>query len=80
MEQFLTDDELEQLTDYVRPSKQAEHCRKLGIPFFTNARGKPVVSRDAVSAKPAPKKRHGAGWYTTNKKGFGARTGGTGNA
>ena len=51
MEQFLTDDELEQLTGYVRPSKQAEQCRKFGIPFCVNARGKPVVSRDAVSAR-----------------------------
>lgn len=61
MEQFLTDDELEQLTGYVRPSKQAEQCRKFGIPFFVNARGKPVVSRDAVSAR-AVQKPDKPGW------------------
>lgn len=61
MEQFLTDAELERLTGYRSAKKQAEHCRKLGIPFFPNARGKPIISRDVINgtvkaAKAKPEK------------------------
>lgn len=60
-DQFLTDAELERLTGYRSPKKQAAHCRKIGIPFFPNARGKPIVSRDVINgtekaAKPKAEK------------------------
>ena len=59
MDTFLTDAELRYLTGFIQPKKQAEQCRRLGIPFFTNARGRPVVSRDIINAKP-PKKAQAA--------------------
>lgn len=62
MEQFLTDEELYRLTGYRHPKKQAEHCRKVGIPFFPNVRGRPIISRDVINgtAKAASKKeQHG---------------------
>lgn len=51
MEQFLTDKELERLTGYRQHSKQVAYCRSQGIPFSINAKGVPVVSRDAFLQK-----------------------------
>lgn len=52
---FLTDDQLNQLTGIYRGRNnkrreelQAEHLRKIGVPFYPNARGKPIVAREAL--------------------------------
>ncbi|WP_274585349.1 DUF4224 domain-containing protein [Neisseria leonii] len=52
---FLTDAELAELTGYCQPKKQAEHLRKLGIPFLPNARGVPKVTRSAIEGRTAGK-------------------------
>jgi hypothetical protein len=52
---FLSEDDLEQLTGYVRASEQVRWLRRHGILFWVNARGRPVVPRDAVSGRPAEK-------------------------
>ena len=46
MSAFLTPAELEQLTGYVKPSKQIEWLRRHGVPHFVNAAGRPVVRAD----------------------------------
>jgi hypothetical protein len=45
---WLTDDELRELTGYVRPSCQAAWLKKNGIRCFRNALGKVRVPRDAL--------------------------------
>lgn len=62
---FLTDEELCLLTGIAtgrdkrsREELQCEHLRKQGIAFYPNARGKPVVVRESLTAPksaPAPK-------------------------
>lgn len=49
---FLTDEQKQTLTGYLRPSKQAEWLRKHGITFWMNARGEPVVPASAINGKP----------------------------
>ena len=45
---FLTHEDLRILTGYSRHTKQAEWLTRHGIPFRVNARGFPVVERDAL--------------------------------
>ncbi len=45
---FLDADALAVLTGYRRPGKQVEHLRRMGIAFFVNAAGHPVVPRSSV--------------------------------
>lgn len=48
MGEFLTIDELKDLTGYQVRSKQCDHLRKLGIKFLINRFGQPKVSREHV--------------------------------
>lgn len=50
---FLTAEDLRQLTGYCRPADQIRWLRRQGLLFWINARGRPVVPRDAVAAQPA---------------------------
>lgn len=43
---YLTPDELEVLTGYKRPADQARWLDRNGVPYITNARGRPVVRKD----------------------------------
>ncbi|WPL18884.1 hypothetical protein Thiowin_03975 [Thiorhodovibrio winogradskyi] len=43
---FLTDEDIADLTGYVRTDKQREHLRELGIPFFPDRDGRPRVPRN----------------------------------
>lgn len=45
---FLTDEEVRRLTARKLKTKQIESLRRMGIPFFVNAIGRPVVTRVAV--------------------------------
>lgn len=52
---FLTDEQIAELTGIKRgvsgkrrEELQCEHLRKVGIPFFPNARGKPMVVAEAL--------------------------------
>jgi hypothetical protein len=49
---FLSADELIVLTGRKVKSKQVESLRKMGLPFFVNACGRPVVTRSAVETRP----------------------------
>ncbi|MBV6304879.1 DUF4224 domain-containing protein [Candidimonas humi] len=61
---FLNDEELAELTGIrkgrdgkSREQLQCEHLRKVGIPFYPNARGKPVVVTEAlIGRQPEPSK------------------------
>jgi len=48
---FLDKDELAQLTGRKMKSLQIEALRKMGLPFFVNAVGQPVVPRSAIDGK-----------------------------
>lgn len=48
---FLDRDALSELTGRKTKSKQIEALRKMGLPFFVNACGKPVVSVSAIEGK-----------------------------
>lgn len=53
---FLTDEDLHELTGYVHRAKQVAQLRRMGIPFFINAAGRPVVARAIIEGgkeKPA---------------------------
>lgn len=51
---FLNDDELVKLTGRKMKTKQIEALRKMGIPFFVNAIGQPVVAATAVTGGTGP--------------------------
>ncbi len=56
---FLEPDELIALTGWRRKSSQIAQLKKMGIPFFVNASGHPVVACTAIEgqkAKAEPKK------------------------
>lgn len=57
---FLTDDEIAVLTGRKTKSKQIEQLRKMVLPFWVNALGKPVVARATFTGPkeaPPPKKQ-----------------------
>ena len=45
---FLDDDALRQLTGFAHKARQVEQLRRMGIPFWVNGRGAPVVACSAV--------------------------------
>lgn len=61
---FLTDEELAELTGIkkghngkTREELQCEHLRRIGIPFYPNARGRPVVVAATLTERQAEKPR-----------------------
>ncbi|HJV75459.1 MAG TPA: DUF4224 domain-containing protein [Noviherbaspirillum sp.] len=48
---FLESSEIAELTGRKIKSKQIETLRKMGLPFWINASGKPVVTRSAIEGK-----------------------------
>jgi hypothetical protein len=51
---FLNRDEIATLTGRKSKGHQIHTLRKMGIPFFVNACGQPVVTRIAVEGRPHP--------------------------
>jgi hypothetical protein len=49
---FLNRDEIATLTGRKSKGHQVDALRKMGIPFFVNACGQPVVTRVAVEGRP----------------------------
>jgi hypothetical protein len=45
---FLSDEDLRELTGYAHKAKQVAQLRRMGLPFFVNAAGRPVVALAAV--------------------------------
>lgn len=58
METFLTTDAVVRLTGRRRKSKQIEALRTIGLPFWVNAIGEPVIAVAAVEGrKEAPQEK-----------------------
>ncbi|MGJ9420435.1 DUF4224 domain-containing protein [Massilia sp. CMS3.1] len=58
MDTFLTTDAVVRLTGRRRKSKQVEQLRQMGLPFWVNAIGEPVVTVAAVEGrKEAPREK-----------------------
>lgn len=55
MSLFLTQIELRELTGFAIKAKQIAQLRKMGIPFFINGCGKPVVTLAAIQGAPQAK-------------------------
>lgn len=51
---FLDADELKALTGFAQRARQIAQLRQMGIPFWINAAGRPVVARAAVEGNKAP--------------------------
>lgn len=62
MSTFLTNDEISSLTGRKIKSKQIEALRKIGIAFFVNATGHPVVLRSAIEGKSNIAQKPEKGW------------------
>lgn len=54
MSTFLTKEELVELTGRPQKSKQIEALRKMCIPFYVNAVGKPIVARAIIEGQKTP--------------------------
>lgn len=53
---FLTTAGVATLTGYRQKARQLARLRQMGIPFWTNAAGQPVVARAIIEGrKPAPR-------------------------
>lgn len=58
MDTFLTTDAVVRLTGRRRKSKQVEQLRQMGLPFWVNAIGEPIVTVAAVEGrKEAPREK-----------------------
>ncbi|AJP57974.1 hypothetical protein UC34_15350 [Pandoraea vervacti] len=51
METFLAREEVQYLTGRQIKTKQAEALRRMGVPFFLNAGGRPIVARVAIEGR-----------------------------
>ncbi len=69
MNMFLTPDEVSQLTGREQKSLQIEALMDMGIPFYVNASGRPVVPSAAISGnETVPKKKQVLGWQSDRVK------------
>ena len=50
---FLTPDELVVLTGFHRKGRQVEQLRRMGIAFYVNGCGRPVVARSSIEGSAA---------------------------
>lgn len=60
METFLNEQELAALTGFKLKSKQVAQLKKMGVPFYVNATGRPVAVRSVVEGgkvQPSPENR-----------------------
>lgn len=59
---FMSDEDIEKLTGKKQKSQQIAQLRKMGIPFFINASGHPVVTVAAVEGKSTQSKKTEKTW------------------
>lgn len=58
---FLTDEELATLTGFKQKSRQVARLREMGLPFWVNAAGQPVVAQATIEGrKPEPRRQEWA--------------------
>lgn len=68
-EMFLTKEELVTLTGRTFKRLQIQQLRKMGLPFFVNAIGHPIVARSAIEGKPTPPEQPKSTWVPNVLKG-----------
>lgn len=51
---FLTREEIRELTGRAHSNLQVAALSKMGVPFFVNAIGRPVVPRSSIEGRGAP--------------------------
>lgn len=51
---FLTPDDLAHLTGKRQKVKQIEQLRRMGVPFYTNASGHPIVAHAVIEGRKPP--------------------------
>ena len=51
---FLSHEDLRELTGYTVRAKQIEQLRRMGIAFFVNGCGRPVVTFSAIEGRKQP--------------------------
>lgn len=51
MSLFITQDEVRELTGFSVKQKQIEQLKRMGIPFFVNGCGRPIVTVSAVEGR-----------------------------
>jgi hypothetical protein len=66
---FLDQAELAQLTGRKIKSKQIEALRQIGLAFFVNATGHPVVARAAIESRAVPPPKEKKQWAPRVLKG-----------
>lgn len=49
--EFLTPDELAMLTGFRRKGRQADQLRRMGIAFYINGCGRPIVARSSIEGR-----------------------------
>lgn len=59
---FLDAEALAKLTGRRRKSMQIAELRRLGLPFFVNAHGEPVVTRSAIEGKKSTAPENESQW------------------
>ena len=59
---FLDAAALRQLTGFARKARQIERLRAMGVPFWINGRGVPVVCASALEASKPPQAKPTASW------------------
>ena len=60
---FLDDEALRLLTGYKVARLQINQLRRMGLPFFVNGAGKPVVPRAAVEGSRSKTKQKESAWH-----------------
>ncbi len=64
-ELFLTPEDVAFMTGRKTSGKQIDALRQMGVPFFVNAAGRPIVTKTAIgiaTQAQAPTKLIGVGW------------------
>jgi len=59
---FLTLEEIEILTGFQQKGRQIVQLRGMGIPFFVNGSGRPIVTRGAVEGRAEKPASHTHSW------------------
>lgn len=59
---FLTDDDVSTLTGRRRKVQQIEALRRMGIKFWINAAGKPIVPQSAIDGTKQPAAAENPAW------------------
>lgn len=69
--QFLSDRELQELTEYQRKSDQRKELSRLGIRFKVSRSGRPLVLKETIQTMFSPKAKNDAGFQPPDLQALG---------